>query len=275
MATRRNVEGTREMLNGKICIITGAGSGIGRATAMEMARQGAQAVVVADINDLQGQAVARSVQELGVEGVFVHCDVSKELEVANMMEDIDRRFGRLDVLHNNAGIVDAQISDARTVFDIEERDWSRVFDVNVKGSWLCIKYGKDLLAKSQSGVVVNCASISSFVHFAAESAYAASKAAILGLTRTAAVDLAPFGIRCVAYAPGTIATPMNDRIWEQADDQAAMHRALTGTHLVPRLGTPEEVAKFVCFLASDDAAFITGSVHIIDGGALAWRGTME
>jgi NAD(P)-dependent dehydrogenase (short-subunit alcohol dehydrogenase family) len=203
----------------------------------------------------------------------VHCDVSRGDEVRALMAVVGDRYGVLDVLHNNAGIVDAQLTTARTIYDVDEDLWDRIFAVNVKGSWLCIKHGTPLLARSSAGVVVNCASISSFVHFEAESAYVASKSAILGLTRSAAVDLAPLGVRCVAYAPGTIDTPMNDQIWKQAPDEAAMKRALTATHLVPRLGAPEDIAKFVCFLASDDAAFITGSVHVIDGGALAWRGT--
>jgi NAD(P)-dependent dehydrogenase (short-subunit alcohol dehydrogenase family) len=261
------------MLTDKVCIVTGAGSGIGRATALEMSRQGARAVVVSDVDDAAGRAVADEVAGFGAEGAFVHCDVSSGSDVRALMAEVGDAYGVLDVLHNNAGIVDAQLTDARTVYDIDEGVWDRIFDVNVKGSWLCIKYGKPLLAKSRAGVVLNCASISSFVHFEAESAYVASKSAILGLTRTAAVDLAPFGVRCVAYAPGTIDTPMNTRIWEQAEDQAAMERALTATHLVPRLGAPEDIAKFVCFLASDDASFTTGSVHVIDGGALAWRGT--
>jgi len=261
------------VLTDKVCLVTGAASGMGRATALEMSRQGARAVVVSDVNDDAGRAVAQEVTDLGAEGVYVHCDVSRSNEVRALMAAVDERYGVLDVLHNNAGIVDAQLTTARTVYDIDEELWDRIFDVNVKGSWLCIKHATTLLTKSAGGVIVNCASISSFVHFDAESAYVASKSAILGLTRSAAVDLAPFGVRCVAYAPGTIDTPMNDRIWKQAPDEAAMRRALTATHLVPRLGRPEDIAKFVCFLASDDAAFITGSVHIIDGGALAWRGT--
>lgn len=263
------------MLTGKVCLVTGAASGMGRATAIEMARQGARAVVLCDLRLEAAEKVAGEVQDAGAEALPVRCDVSSSREVAAMMQAVEQAYGVLDVLHNNAGIVDAQVTKARTIYDVEEESWDRIFAVNVKGAWLCIKYAKDLLARSKSGVVVNCASISSFLHFEAESAYVASKSAILGLTRTAAVDLAPFGIRCVAYAPGTIDTPMNADILDAAADRDAMERSLSSTHLVRRLGTSEDIAKLVCFLASDDAAFITGSVHVIDGGVLAWRGAHE
>lgn len=261
------------MLHGKVCLVTGAGSGMGQATAIEMARQGAKAVILCDVNVEAARNVADIVMATGAEALAVYCDVSASSEVAAMMANIEAQFGYLDVLHNNAGIVDAQATNARNIYELDETTWDRVFDVNVKGSWLCIKHAKSLLEKSRSGVIVNCASISSFLHFEAESAYVASKSAILGLTRTAAVDLAPFGIRCVAYAPGTIDTPMNTKIINSASNSVEMERSLTATHLVRRLGHPEDIAKLVCFLASDEASFITGSVHVIDGGVLAWRGS--
>ncbi len=261
------------MLEDKVCVVTGAGSGMGRATALEMSRQGARVVVVSDVNDDAGQSTVVEIEAGGGMGKYVHCDVSQSADVRALMAQVEQSFGVLDVLHNNAGIIDVQLTDARTLYDVDEDVWDRIFAVNVKGSWLCIKYGKPLLAKSRQGVVVNCASVASFLHFETETAYVASKSAILGLTRTAAVDLAPFGIRCVAYAPATIDTPMNTSILDAAEDRDAMLAAMTGTHLVPRLGRAEDVAKLVCFLASDDAAFINGSCHLIDGGALAWRGS--
>lgn len=260
------------MLDDKVCLVTGAGSGMGRATALEMSRQGARAVVVCDVNDDAGQATADAVDALGATGLYVHCDVSSSDQVATLMASVEENFGVLDVLHNNAGIIDVQLTDASTLDETDEWVWDRIFAVNVKGSWLCIKLGTPLLAKSTAGVIVNCASVASYLHFETETAYVASKSAILGLTRTAAVDLAPLGIRCVAYAPGTIDTPMNASILDAVEDREVMVKAVTATHLVPRLGAAEDIAKLVCFLASDDAAFITGSCHVIDGGVLAWRG---
>lgn len=260
------------MLQNKVCVVTGAGSGMGRATALEMARQGARAVIVSDVNDEAGRRTAAEVEQLGGEGTYLRCDVSNASGVMAMMDYAGQRYDAIDVLHNNAGIVDAQVTQARTVFEIGEDVWDRVFAVNVRGTWLCIKYATPLLRKARAGVIVNCASVSSFVHYEAESAYVSSKSAILGLTRTAAVDLAPFGVRCVAYAPGVIDTPMNTQILDAADDRDKFEKALTAANLVPKLGTSEDIAKLVCFLASDDASFITGSCHVIDGGVLAWRG---
>jgi NAD(P)-dependent dehydrogenase (short-subunit alcohol dehydrogenase family) len=259
------------MLTGKVCLVTGAGSGMGRATALEMSRQGARAVIASDVNEDGARRTVSEIREQGGTADYIHCDVSDSKSVRAMMSQVDRDYGLLDVLHNNAGVVDAQLTDARTVYDIGEEVWDRIFGVNVKGQWLCMKHGRQLLMKSDAGVIINCASVSSFVHFEGESAYVASKSAVLGLTRTIATDLAPFGIRCVAYAPGTIATPMIDRILEAADDPVAMESALINTHLVRRIGLPEDIAKLVCFLASNDASFINGSVHNVDGGMLAWR----
>jgi NAD(P)-dependent dehydrogenase (short-subunit alcohol dehydrogenase family) len=268
------------MLTDKVCLVTGAGSGMGRATSIEMARQGARVVIVTDVNVSAGEETVAAITEMGTEmgtdmgtaAVFIACDVSDGENVAAVMSEVGRRFGVLDVLHNNAGVIDFQLTRATSLFDVEEDVWDKVFDVNVKGSWLTIKHAKPLLARSRAGVVVNCASVASFVHCESESVYVASKAAIVGLTRTAAVELAPFGVRCVAYAPGAMDTPMSAVVLDAAADRDAAVREMASTHLIPRLGTPEDVARFVCFLASDDAAFITGSTHLVDGGMLAWRG---
>jgi NAD(P)-dependent dehydrogenase (short-subunit alcohol dehydrogenase family) len=260
------------MLVDKVCLVTGGGSGMGRATCIEMARQGAQVVIVADVNASSGEETVSAITDLGNSAVFVACDVSDSESVASVMSEIGRRYGVLDVLHNNAGLIDFQFTGATNLFDVTEDVWDTIFDVNVKGSWLTIKHAKPLLARSRAGVVVNCASVASFVHCESESVYVASKSAIVGLTRTAAVELAPFGVRCVAYAPGAMDTPMSAVVLDAAQDRERAVRAMASTHLVPRLGSPEDVARFVCFLASDDAAFITGSTHLIDGGMLAWRG---
>ena len=260
-------------LDGKVCLITGSGSGIGRATAVEMAHQGAEAVIVSDVNDAGGSETVDLVNAVGA-AIYRHCDVSKADQVRGLMDFIQQRFGRLDVLHNNAAVVDTQLTDRTRLDELDESVWDRIFAINVRGTWLCIKYGSELLRRSGSAAIVNCASISSFVAFEGESCYCASKGAIPMLTRSAALDFARFGIRCNCYCPATIDTPMVANQFTAGDEQT-MTRTLTGTHLMPnpRLGRPEEVAKLVCFLASDASSFVNGAAYLIDGGALAWRGS--
>lgn len=261
-------------LDGKVCLVTGGSSGIGRATAVEMARQGAEAVLITDLDESGGAETVGLVEAEGGSAAFRACDVSDGAQVSATMEWIDSEHGRLDVLHNNAAIVDTQITQETKIDELSEETWDRIFAVNVRGSWLHIKHGVPLLKRSGAGAIVNCASVSSFLAFEGESCYCASKGAIPMLTRSAALDLAPFGIRCNCYCPATIATPMVANQFESGDAEE-MERTLTNTHLLPerRLGRPEEVAKLVCFLASDDASFINGASYLVDGGALAWRGS--
>ena len=261
-------------LDDKVCLVTGSGSGIGRAAAVEMARQGAASVIVSDIDDAGGRETVELVRAEGVRAEYRGCDVSDSAKVRALMDWTGERFGRLDVLHNNAAIVDTQVTERTRIEDLPEEAWDRIFAVNVRGTWLCIKYGVPLLRASRAAAIVNCASVSSFLAFKGESCYCASKGAIPMLTRSAALDLAADGIRCNCYCPATIDTPMVANQFESGDEHE-MRRTLTATHLMPepRLGRPEEVARLVCFLASDASSFVNGAAYLVDGGALAWRGS--
>ncbi|HWF52865.1 MAG TPA: glucose 1-dehydrogenase [Solirubrobacteraceae bacterium] len=260
------------MLKDKICVVTGSGSGIGRATAVEMANQGAK-VVVSDVNEEGGNETVRSIASTGGEAVFVRCDVRKADEIVALMEKAAEHFGGIDVLHNNAGVHDTDFTSDTSVDTLPDDVWERVYEINLRGVWWCTKHAAPYLKESQRGpAIVNAASIGGLVGYPMASCYCSTKGAVLQLTKATAIDLAPT-VRCNCYCPGSIDTPMVQKYVEAAADKVAIERVLTGSHLIPRLGAPEEVAKLVCFLASDDAAFITGSAFSIDGGSLAWRGT--
>ena len=260
------------MLDEKICVVTGSAGGIGRATAIEMAKQGAK-VLVADINADGGAETVGLVESAGGEAIFFECDVRDEAQIERMMDRAAQHFGGIDVLHNNAGVHETYFTEQATLEELTTEIWTKVMEINLRGPWLCTKYAAPHLRKSQRGPnIVNAASTGALTGFSPGSVYCPTKAGVLQLTRVTAIEMAPH-VRCNAYCPGASDTYMVQRYYDSAEDRAAVDRALLGTHLIPRLGKPEEVAKLVCFLASDDAAWITGSTHVIDGGATAWRGS--
>src|SRR4051794_25934663 len=250
-------------LEGKACIVTGGGSGIGRATCLLFAEEGAR-VLVADKRTDAAEAVAKECAGKGATALAVEVDVSKEAEARRMVEEAVKAFGRLDVLVNNAGY-----GIAGTVVETDEQAWDALMAVNVRGVYLCSKHAIPAMAKNGGGAIVNTASVVAAVGIRNRAAYCASKGAVAALTRAIAIDHVAEGIRCNAVAPGTIDTPYFDEILRKSPVAADSRKALEARQLLGRLGTPEEIAAGILFLASDESRFATGTILTIDGGMTA------
>ena len=245
---------------GKVALVTGAGSGIGRATALSFAREGA-AVVVADIYDLGGAQTVDQIREQGGDAIFVETDVSQPAAVEALIERTLATYGRLDCAHNNAGIAGTA---ARTA-DYVEADFDQVIAVNLKGVWLCLRAEIRAMLAADGGAIVNTSSAHGLVGGFGMSAYAASKHGVVGVTKTAAIEYARQGIRVNAVCPGAISTPMSAPF---AADPRIESRVL-GMEPIGRWGTPEEVAGAVLWLCSDAASYVTGLIMPVDGGLVA------
>ncbi len=255
-------------------VITGSGTGIGEATAKLAASKGAK-VVVSDLNDEKGEAVAQAIREDGGAAVYEHCDVTDPDDVKALMEAAAEAFGGIDVLHNNAGIHETGLTDPGScnIADMPIDVFKKVIEVNAVAPWICSKFALPYLRESHNASIINAASTGSQSAYPNNSAYGTSKGGIRLQTQNLAVDLAPLGIRVNCYGPTAIATNMVADYIKQSDDPAAFEQSLIATGLVPRLGQPVEVGELVCFLASPEAGFINGTYILIDGGSLAWRGT--
>lgn len=248
---------------GKVAVVTGAASGIGRATAVAFAKEGA-AVVIVDKDQKQGQEVAEEIQEQGGEVLVVPTDIAQKTEVQAMVEDVTSHWGRLDILVNNAGIYyQADVVD--TPSDV----WDNVLAVNLSGAFLCTKYAVPAMVRGGGGVVINVASEAGLVGIKGQVAYNVSKGGMIALTRSCAVDLAERGIRVNCVCPGTTYTPLVREAVNRAPDPAAARRALEEVRPLNRLGTPEEIASAILYLASSEVGYATGAILSVDGGYTA------
>jgi NAD(P)-dependent dehydrogenase (short-subunit alcohol dehydrogenase family) len=263
----------RPVLDDKVAIVTGAGQGLGRGIVAEMARRHAGAIAVVDRNWAAAEETAELARAEGAQALAIGCDLRDRDQIRAMVETTVEQFGALDVLVNNAGIIESHLTADCAVDTLPDDVWDAVYETNLRAPWLATKYAAPHLRRSTRGPnIVNAGSVSSFVGIAGGPAYCTTKGGVAQLTRVTAVDLAPT-VRCNAYCPGVIATPLARAHIESADDPRALERELLAPQILDRMGTPEEVAKLVCFLASDDASFITGALYTIDGGHLAWGGS--
>ncbi len=246
---------------GKIALVTGGGSGIGRATALAFARDGAK-VVVAGRRTEEGQETVRLIEAAGGDATFIQTDVTQEAEVAALIAQVVATYGRLDIAFNNAG------NEGKVAALVEQTsdNWDFTIDGNLKGIWLSLKYELPQMAKQGGGAIVNNASLVGHVGIANMSIYTAAKHGVVGLTRSAALEHAKAGIRVNAVSPGAILTDMPKRDF---GDLAVFDQYMSSLTPMGRVGQPEEVAEAVVWLCSNNASFVTGHALLVDGGLTA------
>jgi NAD(P)-dependent dehydrogenase (short-subunit alcohol dehydrogenase family) len=247
-----------ESFKDRVAVVTGGGSGIGRALTLALAREGAR-VVVADLDVPAGEAAAKE-----VDGTFVECDVTSEEQVHALFDKAVDVYGGLDIAFNNAG-VEGKFGPLTTEQTVEHYDY--VCDINIRGVLLSMKHEIAAMLRSGGGAIVNNASIGGHIGFQGSSVYVASKWAVLGLTKTAALEFARQGVRVNSISPGTVQTEMFDRAFGEGETE--MKKTLATQNPIGRIGTPEEIASAVLWLSSPGAGFTTGQDIIVDGGYTA------
>ena len=245
------------MFKDQIVLVTGGTRGIGRAIALEFGRKGAKLVVNYTSSEEKARALVSELAEMGCEAVAIQADVSKAEDAERLVSEAVKAFGRVDVLVNNAGITRDNL-----LIRMKESDWDEVMNVNLKGAFLMSKAVGKLMLKQRSGAMVNLTSVVGIMGNAGQANYSASKAGVIGLTKSLAREFASRGVRVNAVAPGYILTDMTSVL----SDEATSH--FTSQIPLGRAGTPEDVAKAVCFLCSEDSAYMTGQVLHVDGGML-------
>ncbi len=250
-----------DSMSGKVALVTGGSSGIGRATALTFAREGAK-VAVADVDAAGGEETVQLISARGGKAVFISADTSKAASVEAMVAQLMETYGRLDYAHNNAGIEGA----LATTADYSEADWAPVIAINLTGVWLCMKYEIPQMLKHDGGAIVNTASAAGLLGAPRMPAYVASKHGVVGLTKTAALEYAKSGIRVNAVCPGVILTPMVERLKRE---RPRMFQKIVEGEPIGRAGKPEEIAEAVVWLCSDAASFVTGHAMAVDGGIVA------
>lgn len=248
-------------LDDKVAIVTGSAMGIGKSTVMRLAREGAK-VTVSDIDDEGGEATAAAIRSAGGEAFFQHADVGSSAEMEQLVASTVRRYGRLDVMVNNAGV-----AIPGTVTGISEDEWMTLINIHLNGTWRGMRFAIPHMVEIGGGSIINVSSVQALLGFEGWAGYAAAKGGIMALTQQAAIDYGPHNIRINAIAPGTINTPLNEkRLAEETDNPDELKALWSSWHALDRMGRPEEVADLITFLASDESTFITGSVIKIDGG---------
>ncbi len=253
-------------LEGKVVLITGADSGIGKAIALEAARKRANIGVNYHSNANAANAVVNEIERMGRRALALQADVSKSSDVLSMVQQTVEHLGKIDVMVNNAGMEEEQ-----SFLDKTEDEWDRVIGVDLKGPFLCSQAAaRDMVKRGQGGTIINISSVHEDLAFPGYAAYCAAKGGLRMLCRDLALELAPHHINVVNVGPGAIATPINKQTLEDPEKKAALEKEIP----LGRIGTPEEVAKLVAYLASDDASYITGTTVFIDGGLMHQTGSL-